>query len=227
MASPAIALLTTVNQSCLEVGGQSLSPSAKFQQAMSAARQKMKKKDFEGAIPLLEDAVRLNPRKSDARQLLLEARFELEYQEGSRDLVDGDLPRAQASLKRAVSLASAPGMETQAGRAKAQLSLAEGERLMQNRSYEAAAKRFQMALVFSAHDSAALAGLSEARFHAAYQSGGAALARGSFDQARDKFRECLGYKPGDAQALEQIERINLLRPKARSSRLATRQQTLF
>jgi tetratricopeptide (TPR) repeat protein len=208
MGSPSSLPLPAGYQADSETRSQPSSTSAKFQQAMGAARQKMKKQDFAGAIPLLEEAVRLNPKKSDAKQLLLEARFEQEYQEGSRYLAKGDLTRAQSSLKRAFNLASTPGMEAQAGRAKAQLSLAEGERLMQSRSYEAAAKDFQMALVFSPNDSIALAGLSEARFHAAYQSGRTALAQGSFDRARDKFRECLGYKPGDTQALEQMERVN-------------------
>lgn len=179
-----------------------------FQQALDAGRRRMQKKDYDGAIAFFRRAVRLGPRSSEARRLLRMAEFEQQDQAGLRDLGQGRLSYAELSLRRALGIAMNPGMRAQANQASLQLSLVAGERSMRNRSYEAAAQSYEKALALFPNDRTALAGLTEARFRAAFQQGLLALATGAFGQARARFRECLVYKPGAANALKEISRVN-------------------
>lgn len=210
LSSAALAGLPAQIRTAKNSGGQNsrTGGSLKFQQAMAAGRQRMQKKDYDGAIPFLEEAARLYPRRADAKQLLLIGQFQQQYQAGLRYRDRGDWTHAQASLQRALRVASAPAMMAQANLANYQLSLVEGARCMQNRSYEASAPSYQMALALAPNDHAALTGLTEARYHSSFQAGLSALAKGDFDQARGKFRECLAYRPGDDSVLRRIEQVN-------------------
>lgn len=150
------------------------------------------------------------------------AEFEQEYQAGLHDQRKGRLGYAEVSLRRALRIAMNPGMRTQARLASFQLALVDGERFMRRHSYEAAARSYEKALALSPSDRSALAGLTEARFRTAFQQGRAELAAGAFDQARNRFRECLVYKPGAADALAEIKRVNRIEKEAAQFQVALR-----
>lgn len=185
-----------------------------FQQAMDAARRRMQKKDYAGAVVFFRRAVRLNTRSSDAKRGLRMAEFEQQYQTGLHYFAQVKLRYAEASLRRALTMAMNPGMQAQANLANLQLSLVAGERSMRNQSYEAAAQSYEKALAFSPNDHTALAGLTEARFRAVFQQGLQALSASDFARARARFRECLVYKPGSAGAIEEISRVNRIEKDA-------------
>lgn len=179
-----------------------------FQRELTVGRRKMRAGDYRGAAFYFGQAARLNPASSDAKRLLRMAWFEQQYRQGLNDLVRHEPNRAQSSFQRALRIASNSGAQAQTNLASLQLSLMAGTRFIESGSYQAAAQSFARALALSPNDPKALAGLTEARFHVAFQAGLAALSRGALDLARRRFRECLVYQPGSAAALQQIERIN-------------------
>jgi tetratricopeptide (TPR) repeat protein len=180
-----------------------------WQEALDAGRRKMQQKDYDAAVPLLERAVRLNPANARARRLLQEARFARSYQQGCRFMDHRDWNHAQRGFERALKYGDNAQLRDKLRIAKARLSMDEGAKLLRSGAYGEAAGRYQLALELLPDSREAKTGLAEARYRAAYQEGTEALSKGLPDKAKDWFRECLAYAPGDAAALKQIAQIDV------------------
>jgi tetratricopeptide (TPR) repeat protein len=127
---------------------------------------------------------------------------------GLQELAERHLNRARASFERALTIASEAGLAAESNLAGAQLSLAAGQRFMQNHAYSAAASSFARALALSPNDPLALTYLTEARYDAEFQAARIALSQGSISVARHRFLECLEYKPAAPDPLRELARLS-------------------
>ncbi len=179
-----------------------------FRREMLEGRQRLRDRDYRGALISFERAARADPTSPEARRSLQFARFELAYQSGLTNSSRHHWARAQADFAQALTIASGAGLTRESNLANTQLLLVQGERWMQAGAYSAAAKSFARALAVSPRNPQAQAALITARYMAALVAGRAALARGSLEVAAKYFREGLEYRPGDPEVRLQLTRLN-------------------
>ena len=135
------------------------------------------------------------------------ARFVHYYQQGIHYAQQRDWSRARASFERALQYGDSRDLRNRLLSVRAQLLMDQGMAFFRISDYTEAANRYQLALEFAADSKEASNGLFEARYRAAYAAGTLALSDGLYEKARDRFRECLEYKPNDSAALERIAQI--------------------
>lgn len=147
-----------------------------------------------------------------SRQMPLPARrnytrFVHFYQQGIHYAQLRDWSRARASFELALQYGDSRRLRNRLRIVKAQILIDEGMAQFQTSNYDEAANRYQLALELAADSREARNGLFEARYRAAYLEGTQALSNRLFEKARERFRECLKYKPSDPAALERIAQI--------------------